>query len=115
MATIRKHGTRRGYGAGCRCDACKQAQRVYQRQYRERVASGTTRPAPLPLVTQLPPAELQPAGPGPVEAAVEIEISGLAHAQLRPGLVAIAAAWRESSMAKSPPRSQAPQKHWSAC
>jgi hypothetical protein len=58
---------------------------VYQRQYRERVANGTTRPAP--LVTQLP-AEAA----GPVESAVQEEIRGLAQAQLRSALVAIGAA-----------------------
>jgi hypothetical protein len=44
------------------------------------------------LHPQLPTAELQPCGPGPVESAVEAEIGGLAQAELRPALVAIAAA-----------------------
>jgi hypothetical protein len=88
-----RHGTRRGYNEGCRCDRCRYAQRLYQRRYRERKAHGETRPHSAPAaVAQLPPAELQPAGPGPVEAAVQQEISGLAQAQLRPALVAIAAA-----------------------
>jgi hypothetical protein len=87
-----RHGTRRGYGEGCRCDDCKDAQRLYQRRYREWKAYGETRPHSAPAaVAQLPPAELQPAGPGPVEAATKQEIAGLA-AQTRPGLVAIALA-----------------------
>jgi hypothetical protein len=87
-----RHGTRRGYGEGCRCDDCKYAQRLYQRRYRERKANGETRPHSAPVVvTQLPPAELQPCGPGPVEAATQQEINGLT-AQTRPGLVAIALA-----------------------
>jgi hypothetical protein len=55
-------------------------------------ANGETRPHSAPVVvTQLPPAELQAAGPGPVEAATQQEINGLT-AQTRPGLVAIALA-----------------------
>jgi hypothetical protein len=87
-----KHGTRSGYLTGCRCDRCRYAQRLYQRRYRERKANGETRPhSASVVVTQLPPAELQAADPGPVESAVQQEINGLA-AQTRPGLVAIALA-----------------------
>ena len=34
------HGTRSAYKAGCRCAACKESHRVYQRGYRERVLAG---------------------------------------------------------------------------
>ena len=44
------------------------------------------------VVTQLPPSEPQPADPGPVELAVESELGGLAAAQLRPSLAAVALA-----------------------
>jgi hypothetical protein len=105
-----RHGTRRGYNHGCRCDDCKDAQRLYQRRYRERRGNGLTRP-PSPVavaVVQLPAsgvpfgtpeAEVQAAtypngqlGPGPVEAAVKAELGGLAEAQSRPSLVQIALA-----------------------
>jgi hypothetical protein len=86
-----RHGTRRGYGEGCRCDDCKDAQRLYQRRYRERKANGETRPHSAPVMAQLPPAEPQPCGPGPVESAVQHELNGLA-AQTRPALAAIALA-----------------------
>ena len=84
-----RHGTRRGYGEGCRCDDCKDAQRLYQRRYRERKANGETRPHSAPVMVQLPPAEPQPCGPGPVESAVRDEIGGLA-AEARPGLAQVA-------------------------
>jgi hypothetical protein len=58
---------------------------VYQRQYRERVANGTTRPAP--LVTQLPTEAA-----GPVEQAVEAELAGLPATQSRPAMSAVALA-----------------------
>ena len=88
------HGTRSGYLTGCRCDRCRYAQRLYQRRYRERRANGETRPhSPPVVVPELPQAEAcQIDTPGPVEAAVQQEISGLAQAQWRPGLVAIALA-----------------------
>src|ERR1700759_1234213 len=86
-----RHGTRRGYGEGCRCADCKDAQRLYQRRYRERKANGETRPHSGPVMVHFPPAEPQPCGPGPVEAATQQEINGLT-AQTRPGLVAIALA-----------------------
>jgi len=31
-----KHGTRSGYTAGCRCEACTLANRLYQREYMRR-------------------------------------------------------------------------------
>jgi hypothetical protein len=76
------HGTQRRYVAGCRCEECKEAHRVSARDYRERRASGQTRPA---SVVVIPPAVVSgPLEPGPVEAGVEAEIAGLAEA--RPGL-----------------------------
>jgi hypothetical protein len=84
-----KHGTRRRYVEGCRCDECAEAQREYQRDYRARRANG------LPTVSQLPrPWNTDPdpelSGPGRVEAGVEAEIAGLTEA--RPGLVQAALA-----------------------
>jgi hypothetical protein len=79
-----RHGTRRGYGEGCRCDDCKDAQRLYQRRYRERQA--------LRNVTPVSPDEVALSNKvGPVESAVKKEIAGLA-AEARPGLVAVAVA-----------------------
>jgi hypothetical protein len=78
MAT--RHGTRRGYNDGCRCDDCKDAQRLYQQRYRER------RQSPSPVGNLATAAS----GPGPVELAVEAEIGELAGA--RPGLAQIALA-----------------------
>jgi hypothetical protein len=96
-----KHGTRSRYLADCRCDECKEAQRLYQRRYRERRANGLTRPcvavqAPESGAGQLPVLGQLTGAPnvtrGPVEQAVESELGGLPAAQLRPALVAIAAA-----------------------
>jgi hypothetical protein len=103
------HGTRSGYLRGCRCDRCRHAQALYQRRYRERKANGETRPHSAPVVVaQLPTAEeLQPCGPGPVESAVEAEISGLAQAELRPALAAIAAAM--ARLVDSPASTPKPQ------
>jgi hypothetical protein len=78
-----RHGTRRGYNEGCRCDDCKDAQRLYQRRYRERQA--------LRNVTPVSPDEVVPKFPGPVESAVKDEIGGVA-AEARPGLVQAALA-----------------------
>lgn len=71
---------RRGYNDGCRCDDCKDVQRLYQQRYRERRQ-------PPPPVGNLATAA---SGPGPVELAVEAEIGELAGA--RPGLAQIALA-----------------------
>ena len=86
------HGTRSGYLRGCRCDRCRHAQALYQQRYGLRMAEGLTRPHSAPVVVaQLPPAELQACGPGPVEQAVESELHGLPGAQSRPAMSAIAA------------------------
>jgi hypothetical protein len=73
------HGTRWGYLTGCRCADCRHAQRIYQRNYRERRANGLTRPS---VVAELPPSE-----PGRVEIAIRQEIEGSALAAARPALV----------------------------
>ena len=76
-----KHGTRRRYVEGCRCEDCTQANRVYFR--RRRAAKGL----PPTAVDPLPAAGAsQSAERGPVESAVEAEIAGLAES--RPGLAA---------------------------
>jgi hypothetical protein len=78
-----KHGRER-YRRGCRCDDCKNAQATYQRKYREHKALGLVGGRNYPPVGN--------PTPGPVELAVEQQISGLASAELRPGLVAVALA-----------------------
>jgi hypothetical protein len=78
-----RHGTRRGYNEGCRCDDCKDAQRLYQQRYRERRANRA--------LAQLPPEPESGARPGPVELGVQQEIDGLA-AESRPGLAQVALA-----------------------
>ncbi len=86
-----RHGTRQRYGAGCRCDECKVAQRLYQRKYRERRANGLTRPVVVAeVLDHLTPDTNVP--PGPVEQAVELELAGVPSAELRPSLVQIALA-----------------------
>jgi hypothetical protein len=75
-----RHGTRRGYSEGCRCDDCRDAQRLYQQRYRER-------PRSLSSVTNVTPAA---SSPGPAKAAVETEVAGLADA--RTGLAQVALA-----------------------
>lgn len=76
------HGTRRRYNEGCRCDDCKDAQRLYQQRYRERRANRDVAQLPQPVPDGSPP--------GPVESGVQAEISGLAQA--RPGLAQTALA-----------------------
>src|SRR5438270_13493807 len=79
-----RHGTRRSYTDGCRCDECKDAQRRYQQRYRERRANATSRD---PHLTQF---ESRERDPGPVESGVGAELAGLADA--RPGLAQAALA-----------------------
>jgi hypothetical protein len=74
-----RHGTRRGYTEGCRCDDCITAQRLYQQRYRERSLSPLT------------DARTARAGPGPVESGAQAEIGGPA-AEARPGLAQMALA-----------------------
>lgn len=74
-----RHGTRRSYNDGCRCDDCKDAQRLYQQRYRERSLSPVTN-----VTTAL-------ASLGPVESGVQAEIGGPA-AEARPGLAQMALA-----------------------
>src|SRR5689334_5302780 len=62
-----RHGTRRRYTDGCRCDDCKDAQRIYQRRYRERSLSGEQ------IIHHAMVRNL-PTGPGPVEIGVMNEI-----------------------------------------
>lgn len=79
-----RHGTRRRYTEGCRCDECRDAQRLYQQRYRERRANGDVAQLPQPIPEGDSP-------PGPVESGVTAEIDGLA-AQARPGLAQAALA-----------------------
>jgi len=85
-----RHGTRRRYTEGCRCDECRDAQRLYQQRYRERRANGDV--APVTNVTPEPDEVFKIEHlPGPVESGVTAEIDGLA-AQARPGLAQAALA-----------------------
>jgi hypothetical protein len=74
-----KHGTRRRYNEGCRCDDCTVANTAYQQRYRQRPTAVVPLSAPVTL-----------AGPGPVEVGVGQEIAGLTEA--RPGLAQTALA-----------------------
>ena len=80
-----RHGTRRGYNDGCRCDDCKGAQRLYQRRYRERSLAGAA-------IQHLDTSDnlATGPGPGPVEVGVQAEIGSAADA--RPGLAQMALA-----------------------
>jgi hypothetical protein len=71
-----KHGTRYRYSKGCRCDACAEAARAYQRDYRLRGGGPQ-------VMTDFNES------PGPVEIGVQAEIGELA-AEARPGLAAMA-------------------------
>lgn len=83
-----QHGSRTRYNAGCRCDACKQASRDYDKIRRQRMLASKHGPA---AVTALPtPPAAATAEPGPNEAAVRAEIDGLSTAESHPGLVAVA-------------------------
>jgi hypothetical protein len=76
-----KHGTRRRYIEGCRCEGCTEANRLYFRERRAGVRGSQLRVQP--------PADLQEVNPGPVESGVMAEIDSLA-AQARPGLAQVA-------------------------
>ena len=82
-----KHGTRYCYQDGCRCDACREAQSQYHRDYLERKENAATRP----YVVYTPPSQPEaPTEAGPVELAVQEEINGLAPT--RPALAPVALA-----------------------
>jgi hypothetical protein len=81
-----KHGTRRCYVAGCHCDACKAANRNYERERFARRANGEAPLRRAPVVT-LPEQPVVASGPGPVERAVTSEIGGSTQADMRPALV----------------------------
>jgi hypothetical protein len=74
-----KHGARRRYNEGCRCDDCTAANAAYQQRYRQRSTAVVPLSAPV-----------TPPSPGPVEVGVEEEITGLTEA--RPGLAQAALA-----------------------
>ncbi len=78
-----RHGTRRCYIGGCRCDDCTEANRLYFRRGR---AADNARPPAAAVPLPAPGAS----EPGPVESGVEAEIAGLAEA--RPGMAQIALA-----------------------
>jgi hypothetical protein len=81
-----KHGTRRCYVAGCHCDACKAANRNYERERFARRANGEAPSRRAPVVT-LPEQPVVASGPRPVERAVTSEIGGSTQADMRPALV----------------------------
>ena len=72
------HGTPSRYSQGCRCADCTEAHRLRAIDYRTRKEESESLPAQT--------------APGQVETAIAVEIAGLASAEARPGLVAIAAA-----------------------
>lgn len=89
-----KHGTPRCYRDGCRCDDCRAAIAAYQADYQRRKKSGE-QIGPPGRVVSLPAPKLAndtPSGPGPVEAAVQVEIEGLQQTLDRPGLAQTALA-----------------------
>jgi hypothetical protein len=77
-----RHGTRRRYVDGCRCEDCTEANRLYFRH--RRAAAGDA--SPPAAVDSLPAAGT----PGPVESGVQAEIAGLSED--RPGLAQVALA-----------------------
>ena len=88
-----QHGTRTKYNAGCRCDACKQANSDYNRtrgQSKRAAKHGPGTVTKLPTAT--PVAVLAEPEPGRVEAGVMNEIGSLSTADSRQGLVEIAIA-----------------------
>jgi len=76
----RPHGRSR-YNAGCRCGACRTANREHSRQLRAKFLM------PVPRAEGSPPADFVD---GPVTLAVRAQLTGLPAAEDRPGLVAIA-------------------------
>jgi hypothetical protein len=102
MARRAKHGTRTMYVRGCTagadgkaCDACKEANRLYGQDLKERKRTGKMVQKPLASVTKIrveQPEDSddsdQPAEPGRVETAVASEISKMSARTKHPGLVA---------------------------
>lgn len=85
-----QHGTRTRYNTGCRCDACKQASRDYDKIRRQRMLASKHGPA---AVTALPTAGAPASDEvGRVEAGVLAEIGALSTTGSRQGLVEIAIA-----------------------
>jgi hypothetical protein len=80
-----RHGTRRRYNEGCRCEDCTAANAAYQQSYRQRATTVRLSTWTTPLPEQMTPAVV-----GPVESGVQLEIEELTDA--RPGLVQVALA-----------------------
>jgi hypothetical protein len=78
-----KHGTRRRYNEGCRCDDCTAANAAYQQRYRQR-------PTAVVSLSTATNVAVPTFDPGPVESGVTAEIAGLTEA--RPGLAQMALA-----------------------
>jgi hypothetical protein len=93
---LKRHGTNRCYNVdGCRCNACREAHRVYANDLNRRKREGGF--VARPSVPGVPNASVcipeQDASPGRVELAVAGEIAGLTGpGPARPGLVEIALA-----------------------
>lgn len=77
-----KHGTRRRYIEGSRCEDCIAANTAYQHRWRQGRTCGEPSTPNVAV-------SLSPVTAGPVESGVQAEIAGLA-AEARPGLAAIA-------------------------
>jgi hypothetical protein len=91
-----RHGTRYCYQDGCRCDACREAQSQYHRDYLERKENAATRP----YVVYTPPSQPEdPTEAGPVELAVRAELEGIATKSPTLAAVAVAMAWPISTLA----------------
>lgn len=88
-----QHGKRTTYVRGCRCEACKEANRQYGIDLKERKRSGGTVVTPLRSLSSLPAmppppeAEKDPDEIGRNELAVAAEIRTLSSASKHPGLV----------------------------
>ena len=88
-----RHGTRRSSKDGCRCEDCKDAQRLYQQRYRERRqtrAEPERRDGFRHASERLDSTGRSQSEPGPVESGVRAELEGLTEA--RPGLAQVALA-----------------------
>jgi hypothetical protein len=111
-----KHGKRTTYVRGCRCDPCKEANRKYTEDLRDR--KRTNKPVLTPLRSLNPEPEQKqvqvydPDEPGRVESAVQLEINLLTQKvrETLPGLIASALAMARDidnpALATSHPSSQ---------